>query len=563
MTISRTTQGFIAVLLLLSLTACGKRDGNDVQEAASQAGQADQERRGEAPLFEGLGDHTHPVTTRSEKAQQYFNQGLILAFAFNHAESARSFQAAQRLDPDCAMCYWGEALALGPNINAPMFPDAVPRAWAAARKALELSSLVTPREQAYIRALQLRYREKPMEDRSGLDRDYRNAMRALSQQYPDDLDAAALYAEAIMDTTAWDYWEDDGSPGPQTEELLQVLEGIMRENPNHPLALHLYIHAVEASPRPQMAEVAADRLARLVPGAGHLVHMPAHIYMRVGRYADASDINERAAAVDEAYISQCKAQGFYPAAYYPHNVHFLWWAATTEGRSRLAIKTAHKLTELVTPEMAREFAIVEPLLAVPQLAYLQFGQWDEVLAASLPPADLPLASALVSYAQGMALTNKGDLSAAAQKLKSLRELAKSAQWKPYDVYQVPAEQIVEIAELLLDSQLLMGSGDKGGGLERLRKAVKKQDVLPYMEPPYWDYPIRQSLGRALLTVGLAKEAEQVYREDLRRHPRNGWSLYGLSQALRAQGKLAAADEIKRRFDLAWYRADIKLSASRF
>lgn len=563
---SRTKQGIIGLLLLLLLllasAACGKRDGNGSQDGTS-TGASGQSTNRQAPLFEGLGDHQHPVTTRSDKAQQYFNQGLNLAFAFNHAEAARSFQAAQRLDPDCAMCYWGEALALGPNINAPMFPDAVPRAWEAARKAKELSSLVTPREQAYIRALQVRYREKPPEDRSGLDRDYRDAMRALSQQYPDDLDAAALYAEAIMDTTAWDYWESDGAPGPQTEELLQVLERVMREDPNHPLALHLYIHAVEASPRPQIGEVAADRLAMLMPGAGHMVHMPAHIYMRVGRYADAADINERAAAADEAYISQCKAQGFYPAAYYPHNVHFLWWAATAEGRSEVAIKTALKLAELVTPEVAREFAIVEHILAVPQLAYLQFGQWDKVLAAPTPTSDLPLALALVHYAQGIALTHKGDLSAAAQKLKALRALAETGKWQPYAVYQVPAEQMIEIAELLLDGHLRLSSGDKGGGLERLREAVKKQDALPYMEPPYWDYPIRQSLGRALLAVGLAQEAEQVYREDLRRHPRNGWSMLGLSQSLRAQGKIAASEEVKRRFELAWSRADIKPPASRY
>jgi tetratricopeptide (TPR) repeat protein len=548
---------WMTLFAVLALAGCGSRNGD------GEPATPDAKPRREAPLFNNLGDHQHSVTTRSATAQQYFNQGLILAFAFNHAESARAFQAAQRLDPDCAMCFWGEALALGPNINAPMFPEAVPRAWAAAQKAQELASLVTPREQAYIRALQARYREKPPEDRSGLDRDYRDAMRKLVQEYPDDLDAAALYAEAIMDTTAWNYWEPDGEPGPQTAELLRVLEDVLREAPNHPLALHLYIHAVEASGDPARGEAAADRLATLVPGAGHMVHMPAHIYMRVGRYADAADINARAAAADESYITQCRAQGFYPAAYYPHNVHFLWWAATAEGRADVAIGAAHKLTQLVTPDMVRQYAVVEPLLAVPQLALLQFGRWDALLAEPAPLPEFPLASALAGYAQGMALTAKGDLPKAAQKLEALRGIARTAKWDTYAVYQVPAEQIVEIAELLLDAELRLRAGDKGGGIERLRKAVARQDALPYMEPPYWDYSIRQSLGKTLLTVGLARDAEQVYREDLRRHPRNGWSLFGLEQALRAQGKTASADEVKRRFEQAWARADIKLVASRF
>ena len=539
--------------LTMALAACGPRGGADTQKAPQR----------DAPLFDDLGSHTHPITTRSPKAQQYFNQGLILAFAFNHAESARSFRAAQKLDPDCAMCYWGEALALGPNINAPMFPDAVPQAWAAAQKARELASLVSPREQAYIRALQVRYGEKPPEDRSGLDRDYRDAMRELARAQPDDLDAAALYAEAIMDTTAWNYWEADGDPGPQTEVLLSVLEGVLAEAPDHPLALHLYIHAVEASPYPQRGEAMADRLAKLVPGAGHLVHMPAHIYMRLGRYADASVANERAANADESYITQCRVQGFYPAAYYPHNVHFLWFAATAEGRSQSAIAAARKLTELVTPEIVRQYAIVEPLLAVPQLALLQFGRWDELLAKPAPLAEFPLASALVLYAQGTALAAKGNLPRAAERQKALRAIVESGQWDAYAVYQVPAEQMVEIADLLLDAELRLRSGDEGGGLVGLREAVRLQDALPYMEPPYWDYPVRQNLGRALLTLGLPREAEEVYREDLRRNPRNGWSLFGLAQALRAQGKSAAAVEVQRRFEQAWARADIKLTASRF
>jgi hypothetical protein len=556
---ARITRWAIGLTLLLALNACGQRD----TDTASPGQAADGGAQREAPLFKDLGTHQHPVTTRSDKAQQYFNQGLILAFAFNHAEAVRSFQAAQKHDPDCAMCYWGEALALGPNINAPMFPEAVPRAWAALQQAQARASLVSPREQAYIRALAARYREQAPEDRSGLDRDYRDAMRKLVEQYPDDLDAAALYAEAIMDTTAWNYWEPDGDPGPQTGELLRVLEGVLREAPDHPLALHLYIHAVEASPEHARAEAAADRLLNLAPGAGHLVHMPAHIYMRLGRYADASAANERAARADESYITQCRAQGFYPAAYYPHNVHFLWWAATAEGRSAAAIGAARKLTELVTPETVRQFAVVEPLLAVPQLALIQFGRWDEALAEAPPPAEFPLATTLVHYAQGTALAAKGDLPKAAQRLEALRTIQRTAKWDAYAVYQVPAAQMAEIAELLLDADLRLRSGDKGGGLERLRTAIEKQDALPYMEPPYWDYSIRQTLGKALLTLGLAREAEQVYREDLRRHPRNGWSLFGLEQALRAQGKSAAAAEVKGRFERAWARADVKLSASRY
>ncbi len=516
-----------------------------------------------APLFNDLGAHHHPITAASEKTQRYFDQGLRLSFAFNHAEALRSFKAAAELDPACAMCYWGQALVLGPNINAPMMPEAAPQADAAVRKAVELAGKASPPERDYFAALTKRYSADPKAERAALDQAYARAMREVAKKYPDDLDAAALYAEAHMDTTAWNYWQPDGRPRPGTDELLATLESVIARQADHALALHLYIHAIEASPYPERAERAADVLGELMPGAGHMVHMPAHIYARVGRYHDASLANERAADADESYITQCRAQGFYPAMYYPHNVHFLWYSATAEGRSQTALRAARKLVRLVTVEQARQYPLLEILMPAPQLSLVQFGRWDEVLTEPKPAAGLNYATAMWHYARGVALAAKAQPEQAQAEAVALARIYQENSWKPLEDWAIPAPQMLALAQEVLAAELAGRSGGHGEQVRHLRKAVQMQDALPYMEPPYWDYPLRQSLGKALLEAGKASEAEAVYRADLRHNRRNGWSLFGLEQSLRAQGKNAAADEVKRRFTTAWKAADVKLAASRF
>src|SRR5690606_4609462 len=381
----------LSIGIVVQLGACRR---------ASVESDADLVARAGAPLFEGMGDYHRPITTNDAGAQRYFDQGMVLAFGFNHAEAIRSFRAAQRLDPDCAMRFWGEALATGPNINvtsggmAIMSPESRVAAHAAAQKALSLADRVAPVERALIEAQAVRYDGSETSDRDPLDRAYAEAMRSVVQRFPDDDDAAAMYAEAWMNTMPWNYWSDDGQPRPETVEVIDALERIIARSPRHPLALHLYIHAVEASSDPGRAEAAADTLLTLVPGSGHLVHMPAHTYWRVGRYHDAAEANVRAAAVDEQYIAQCNAQGFYPALYYPHNIHFLWAASSMEGRSAVAIDAARRVAANVRIEQMREFPTVEFFRTIPLLALTQFGRWDEILAEPMPDASLRYATAI-------------------------------------------------------------------------------------------------------------------------------------------------------------------------
>ncbi len=398
------SQRFILIAVLaiaLSLAACSREEAPAEAEARATDARNDLAARAGAPLFDGMGNHEHPITTRDPDAQRYFNQGLVIDFAFNHAESARSFRAAQTLDPECAMCFWGEALALGPNINVTsdgkvVMSDAErTTAYAAMQKALMLKDTVSEAERDYIDALATRYNGDPSTPREPLDLAYANAMRELHHKYPGDDDAAALFAESMMNTMPWDYWLDPVNPKPLTVEVLDALETVLDRSPQHPLAIHLYIHAVEASSRPERAEAPADTLRDLVPGAGHLVHMPSHIYWRVGRYADASAANVLAATVDEAYIAACNAQGFYPAAYYPHNIHFLWAASSMEGRSAIAIEAARKVAANVRLEMIEEFPGVEFFNTIPVLALMQFGRWDEVLAEPAPPENLEYSRAMM------------------------------------------------------------------------------------------------------------------------------------------------------------------------
>lgn len=517
-----------------------------------------------APIFSNLGKHTHKVTTNSPEAQRYFDQGLTFVYGFNHHEAIRSFKEVVRLDPDCAMAWWGIALAHGLNINAPMMEEAVPLAYEAIQQAQKLAPKASEKEQAYIQALAKRYTEMPVKDRLPLEQAYADSMREVAKRHPEDLDAATLFAEALMNTMPWNYWEKDGKPKPATEEILSILETVLQRNPNHPGANHYYIHAVEASPQPERGLPAAYRLGDLCPGAGHLVHMPAHIFLRLGYYHDAAVANERAIAADETYISHCKAQGFYPMMYYSHNIHFLWFATAFEGRGEASIREGRKAAGMLkdakgSPEMPQIYWV----RATAVLALARFGRWDDILREPQPPAELVFEKAMSHYARGLAFTRQRKASDAAQELTALDKIATDKDTAALESDYLPGASLIRIAHAILAADVAGLNGDTAAQIKRLEEAVKLQDDLPYMEPPYWYYPVRQSLGAARLEAGQAASAEAVYREDLKRWPRNGWSLFGLMQSLRRQGKTAEALEVDRQFRDAWKHADVTLTASRF
>ena len=556
-----------ALLVLAMIVGCAKKEANIEVAADEPAAGNELATRAGAPLFDGMGNHEHPITTKDPDAQRYFNQGLVIDFAFNHAESARSFRAAQTLDSECAMCYWGEALALGPNINVTsngkvvMSDDERTSAFAAVQKAVALRDTVSEAERDYIDALAIRYNGDPTTPREPMDEAYGDAMRELHAKYPNDDDAASLFAESLMNTMPWDYWIDPENPRPLTIEVLDALETVLARSPEHPLAIHLYIHAVEASSQPERAEPYADTLVSLVPGAGHLVHMPSHIYWRVGRYADASKVNVMAASVDEAYIAACNAQGFYPAAYYPHNIHFLWASSSMEGRSAVAIEAARKVAANVRIEMIDQFPGVEFFNTIPLLALTQFGLWDEVLAEAQPPENLEYSNAVWHYVRATAFAQKGNVDAARAEYASFTPLRDETDVVFLDSIYYPATLLLTIADALIQGEIATAEGRHDEAIGYYKIAVDTQDELPYTEPPFWYYPTRHSLGKAMLAAGDPAGAEAVYREDLTNFPRNGWSLFGLVQAMEAQDK--DASEIQARFDLIWAQSDVTLTASRF
>ena len=517
-----------------------------------------------APRLQHLGSHTFPVTTKSQRAQLFINQGVMLAYGFNHAEAARSFREAARLDPDCAMAYWGMALVMGPNINMAMPPEAEPQAYELIQKAIALKKSASDKEKAYIDALSKRYSGDLEPSRSALDLAYAESMRDLHNRYPGDLDIATLYAESVMDLRPWNYWTRDMQPYPETVEILQVLESVLARNPNHPGAIHLYIHTVELG-RPELAEAAAERLRTLAPGAGHLVHMPSHIFRRIGRYADASRSNEDAIAADEDYITQCQAQGVYPLAYYPHNIHFLWDSATMEGRSHSAIEAARKSASKIPDGAWREVPLLHQFLVAPLFAYTRFGQWELILKEPRPPEDSPFWTGVWRYARGLAFTSTGKLDAAAQELNELQKITtlKSLDGLRVTFSRNGAKAILEIATEVLAGELAAKRGDYEQAIAHLHRGILLEDNLIYNEPPDWHVPVRQSLGAVLLDAWRAAEAEAVYWQDLNYNRENGWALFGLMQSLRAQGKEDQAAVIEGRFNAAWGRADVKLTASRF
>ena len=547
---------FLYALVVIAVVSCDKEE--NIQDIVTKAG---------APLFDGMGDHTHPITTNNKYVQRYFDQGLTIDFAFNHAESARSFRAGQTLDPNCAMCFWGEALALGPNINVTSNGSVIMAdqerlaAYEAIQKAVSLKNKVSEKERDFIDALATRYNGDTASPRGPLDLAYAEAMRELSNKYPEDDDAASLFAESLMNTMPWDYWIDADSPKPLTVEAIEILEKVMARNPRHPMALHLYIHAVESSSQPERAEAAADILLDLVPGAGHLVHMPSHIYWRVGRYADASESNIMAAAVDEAYIAACNAQGFYPAAYYPHNIHFLWASSSMEGRSEIAIEAGEKVAKNVRLEMIDQFPGVEFFKTVPMLSLVQFGLWDRVLELDPPAERLEYANAIWHYARSVAYSNKGNIESAQKEREMIESLKDTNDVLHLDSIYYPASMLLEIADSLALGEIAISNNDYQSAIQYFANAVSVQDALPYTEPPFWYYPTRLSLGKAYLLSDQADEAEAVFKENLKRYPRNGWALYGLIQALETQNKDSSM--VQEQFDIIWQNADVELTSSRF
>ncbi|HSR53478.1 MAG TPA: hypothetical protein VLV83_21855 [Acidobacteriota bacterium] len=516
-----------------------------------------------APYLDGLGDHSHAVTASGEDVQKFFDQGLALTYGFNHAEAIRAFREGARRDPGCAMCYWGQALALGPNINSRMSSENAEKAYIAIQKAMELRDSVTDKEKALIEALAQRYAEDPEAERLPLDEAYRDAMRQVALQYPDDPDVQTLFAASIMNVNPWsghEYWNKDGTPRPGTVEFTRVLEDTMQKHPDHAGAHHYYIHAVEASPEPDLAVPSAEKLGKLMPGAGHIVHMPSHVYIRVGRYADATKSNEMAVEADEGYITQCSAQGLYPEGYYPHNIHFLWAAASREGHSEKAIAAAHKTASKVPDEMAHHVANFR---VAPYFALVRFGKWDQMLAQPEPPQKALLVRGVWHYGRGMAFRAQGHLYQAAAELDRLNALLNDPAMEDQQAQSNPGELVLQVARHVLAGEILAKKGRYDDAVAELSTAVRYEDGMTYTEPADWDFPARLNLGAVLLEAGRDFEAEVVYWEDLKRNPENGWALFGLHQALTRQGKDQHAQLVWKRFESAWSGADIQLQASRF
>lgn len=515
----------------------------------------------EAILFDGMGPHRMPVTTSSREAQAFFDQGLTWAYAFNHDEAIRSFQAAADLDPGCAMAWWGIALCHGPHINNPVVPpERRAAAWEALEKARSVAAGATPVERALIRALGARYTEDVEADRAPFDRAYADAMVAVRKLHPNDSDVAALTAEALMDLQPWDLWTKDGQPKGRAEEIVATIEDALRLDPDHPLAIHLYIHAVEASPHPERAVEPANRLRTLVPAAGHLVHMPAHIDVRVGRWDLASAANVSAVAADAAYRARRPNQGFY-RVYMAHNHHFLAYASMMEGRYEVALAAAREMMSSIPPEFIKDQGpLVDPVAAIELQVLTRFGKWDELLATAQPASSLPITRAMWRFARGSALAAKGDVAGAEKELQELR--AATGRVPEGAMMSInPAADVLAIADLVLDGEIAFRKGEIDRAVSLLRQGATREDALTYMEPPEWIQPVRHALGAVLVVSGRGSEAVDVYREDLQHWPENGWSLLGLESALRAAGHEAEAELVLARFRRAWARADTAIDVS--
>ncbi|KQV44973.1 hypothetical protein ASD07_20090 [Duganella sp. Root336D2] len=507
---------------------------------------------GPPPLYTDLGKLHFSITTRSPRAQAYFDQGLRLLFSFNHAEAARAFRAAQQADPQCAMCHWGEALVLGPNINAPMLPEMAAPAFAAAERAAAAANSASPLEQALVRAVNQRYGAQAPADRAPLDQAYAAAMGEAARSFPNDDTVQALFAEALMDLSPWDYWEAGGaSPKGRTRELVDALERVLERNPSHPGAIHYYIHAMEASTHPEKALPYARQLARQVPGAGHIVHMPSHIYYRVGLYKDALQSNLDAIAIDERYFRAAASDAVYKGAYYPHNIHFAMVSALMGGDGKAALQATQRLERSISPELLRAIPPMQPVRAAPYFAHVQFSSAETLLALPAPGEEFVLLRAMWHYARAVGFARKGMWDEGRREVDSIAVIEQKADFKPLLDWGVPGADIVRTARLVAAGKLAEAKGELAGAIALFTQAVAAQDALPYTEPPYWYYPVRQSLGAALLKAGKLEEAEAAFRASFARTPSNGWALRGLLEVYEKRGDKAAAAATRKRFAATW------------
>jgi tetratricopeptide (TPR) repeat protein len=543
-----------ALVLLLSMAGCRSPPPKPVAPGAAPP-----------PLLDTFGDLHRDIGSKVPAAQRYFDQGLRLAYGFNHDAAGRAFAEAARLDPDCAMCAWGQALVLGPNINPPMDPAAARDATMLARRAARLASHATPADRALIEALQVRYADPAPDDRGALDRAYAAAMDRVVRAFPGDDDAAALHAEALMDLAPWAQWAD-GKPTVHTPRLLAELERVLARNPRHIGAMHYYIHATEASPTPERALPYADALAALAPGSGHLVHMPAHTYIRVGRYHDATLTNFAATTADKAFLSFCRgSNGVYPLGYVPHNWHFASMTAGLTGSRTLALQaaqqTGHRADRATMGQPPLEF--MQLFVSTPLFAQVRFGAWDAILGQAGPPAPLPFPTAVWHFARGMALVRTGKDADAARELEALQAIARDPALAAVNFGNNKADAVLAVAVPFLQGELLAAQGRRAEAIAALRRSAVAEDALRYNEPADWPLPVRPYLGAALIDAGDARAAIDAYRQDLVTYPRNGWSLYGLAQVQRRLGDAAAAADSERRHRDAWQWADAPLTASRY
>jgi tetratricopeptide (TPR) repeat protein len=507
----------------------------------------------EPPLYAGLGTMQIRIGTRVPEAQRYFNQGLRLAFAFNHAEAQRAFRAAQARDPACAMCFWGEALVLGPNINVPMMPEAQAPALAAIGKAVERAKGAPALDRALIEALAKRYSADPKAERSALDAAYAAAMERVAARWPDDPTILALHAEAMMDLQPWDYWEAGGAkPKGHGAAIVATLEKALRIAPSHPAAIHLYIHAVEASTKPERALEPARRLAATMPAAGHIVHMPAHIYYRLGMYRESLEANRKAIAVDERYFAGSPSDPLYKSAYYPHNIHFVMVSAQMGGDGRTAMEAAAKLDAALPFEVVKQFAILEPVKAAPYTTHAQFADPEATLALPAPAPGLVLVEANYHYARAVAYAARKDAEGAKREIAAIAKLESGADFKPFADWGIPAKEVVQTARLVAAGRLADALGDLDGAARAYEDAIFIEDTLAYMEPPYWYYPVRQSLGSVRLRQGRLDDAEKAFRDALARVRGSGWALAGLAETYRLKGNAKAEAATRKALARAWF-----------
>lgn len=540
-------------LVVLSLVTAGRVTAQEHQHPPGQPTTDDS-----PPLYDNLGRFHREITTRAQVAQQYFDQGLRLTYAFNHDEAIKSFKEGLKHDSTCAMCYWGIAYALGPNINLPMDTAAVKPAWDAVQQAVKYAAAVTPIERAYIEALAKRYSPTPPANRAPLDSAWARAIGLVAYAYPRDDDAATLYAEALMDLRPWNYWTNGGrAKAASTLEQLRVVERVVKRNPNHPGACHYYIHAIEASNDAYKALPCAKRLGSLMPAAGHLVHMPTHIYIKLGQWDLAAEHNAHALRADEQFINQRHPTGAYPMGYYPHNFHVMWYALNMLGRSEDAIRAAKDIGEKVPIQVVRQVPPFEQYTPTLLYTLVRFSKWDAILQQKAPPQDLRYATGAWYYARGLAYTAQGKPDAAATARDSLAAIVAAT---PADkmIGLNSAKSLLGVAQSHLAGEMAAKQGRIDEAVTQLSRAINKEDELIYEEPPAWYLPIRERLGSILLAAGRPIRAEKVFREDLIHRPENGWSLYGLTQSLKAQNRPNAAAKIEERFKKAWKTADVKL-----